>query len=95
MLACPRDLPSQSAVWIGVPEPLLVRRVRDDPSFGDDSSSREEAAERFAARSVAFDRWIRDETAARGLPYPSLSGDESPDDLVALCSPLHGLDDAP
>lgn len=83
--------PNLHCVWIETPEPILISRLKTQPSFVQGADDPSLLNERFVARSICMNVWLREQTRACGLPSVVLSGLESPDEVSRLCLKEMGI----
>ncbi len=86
--------PKLYSVWIETPESILMSRLIAQPGFVDGADDPSFLNQRFVARSVHMNAWLREQTAAVKLPYVPLSGLESPNEVSSLCLKAMGIADA-
>ena len=67
-----------------LPTPVFLRRIRSDAGFLAGARDPETLAVRFAERSAAFTRDLREAAARVSLPVLELSGDEAPEWIAEL-----------
>ena len=83
--------PNLHCVWIETPEPVLISRLKAQPSFVQGADDPSLLNERFAARSICMNVWLREQTRACGFRSVVLSGLESPDEVSRLCLKEMGI----
>ena len=83
--------PNLHCAWIETPEPFLVSRLQAQPSFVQGADYPSLLTERFIARSLVMNAWLREQTHACGCPSVVLSGLESPDEVSNLCLKEMGI----